>query len=158
MSKVRVITEPKMPIPSPRELKKTLIKEGFEIYRTLEDLVVLAERVRDNLIMDSGVAARAGDALAVRVVLRAQAHDFPGETPDQLIGRARELAKALTSRGYTEVQAQTVPVLDPGDNSKILDTWYEVSLECSVSETRELLEELKFALGVDKTVPGPGDQ
>jgi hypothetical protein len=147
-----------MPNPSPRELKKTLIREGFEIYRTLEDCVVLAERVRDNLIMDSGVAARAGDPPAVRVVLRAQANDFPGEGPEELVRRARKLAAALTSRGYSEVLSQTVPIFDPGDRSRTLDTWYEVSVERAVSETEELVEELRFAMQLDKTVPGPGAQ
>src|SRR5688572_31694000 len=147
-----------MPNPSPRELKKTLIREGFEVYRTIEDRVVLAERVRDNLIMDSGVAACSGEPLAVRVVLRAQGNDFPGESADQLVGRARDLGEALRTRGYAEVQTQTVPILDPGDGTKTLDTWYEVSLERVVAEPGELADELRFALGIDKTVPGPSSQ
>jgi hypothetical protein len=147
-----------MPNPSPRELKKTLIREGFEVYRTTDDRVVLAERVRDNLIMDSGVAACLGEPLAVRVVLRAQGNDFPGESPAQLVGRARELGNALTTRGYAEVQAQTVPILDPGDRTKTLDTWYEVSLERVVGGAGELVDELRFALAVDKTVPGPSSE
>ena len=147
-----------MPSPSPRELKKTLIREGFEVYRTLDDCVVIAERVRDNLIMDSGVAATTGDHLAVRVVVRAQANDFPGEAPDQLLARARQLASALAGRGYDEVNSETVPIFDPGDRSKTLDTWYEVSLERSVSALDELVAELRFALKLDKTVPSPGQQ
>ena len=47
--------------PTPADLKKTLVARGFEVYRTLGDQVVLADRVRENLIMDSGVAARPGD-------------------------------------------------------------------------------------------------
>lgn len=147
-----------MPNPSPRELKKTLIREGFEVYRTIEDRVVLAERVRDNLIMDSGVAVCSGEPLAVRVVLRAQGNDFPGESPAQLVGRARALGDALATRGYAEVQTQAVPILDPGDRTKTLDTWYEVSLERVVAEPAELADELRFALGIDKTVPGPSSQ
>lgn len=145
-----------MPNPSPRELKKTLIREGFEVYRTIEDRVVLAERVRDNLIMDSGVAACAGQSLAVRVVLRAQGNDFPGEGEPELVGRARALAQSLAERGYVEVESQAVPILDPGDRTKTLDTWYEVSVERPVTGTSELLDELRFALSLDKTVPGPG--
>ena len=147
-----------MPNPSPRELKKTLIREGFEVYRTMDDRVVLAERVRDNLIMDSGVAACLGEPLAVRVVVRAQGNDFPGESPAQLVGRARELGNLLTTRGYAEVQTQTVPILDPGDGTKTLVTWYEVSLERVVDGTVELVDELRFALAVDKTVPGPSSE
>jgi hypothetical protein len=108
--------------------------------------------------MDSGVAARAGESLAVRVILRAQANDFPGEGPAELVERARGLATMLTPRGYSEIDSQAVPILDPGDRTKTLDTWYEVSLERQVGETKELVEELRFALGLDKTVPGPGSQ
>lgn len=145
-----------MPNPSPRELKKTLIREGFEVYRTIDDRIILAERVRDNLIMDSGVAARSGDSLAVRVVLRAQGADFPGESEAELVERARALAQSLAQRGYVEVDSQAVPILDPGDRTKTLDTWYEVSVERLVTGTGELLDELRFALSLDKTVPGPG--
>jgi len=45
-----------MPVPTPAELKKALTAEGFEIYRTTGDRILLADRVRDNLIMDSGVS------------------------------------------------------------------------------------------------------
>ncbi len=147
-----------MPTPSARELKKTLIREGFEVYRTQNDYVLLAERVRDNLIMDSGVAVRSTAGLAVRIVLRAQANDFPGDGPDRLLARARELGKELEARGYEELETQTVPILDPGDRSSTLDTWYEVSLERAVANDDELLEELAFAMRLDKTVPAPGNQ
>jgi hypothetical protein len=145
-----------MPFPSPRELKKTLIREGFEVYRTLEDRIVLADRVRDNLIMDSGVAAGTGDDLCVHVVLRAQASDYPGEGADALWNRARRLATSLTARGYTESGAKSVPIHDPGDSSQTLDTWYEISMKRSVPELSDLVVELRFALALDTTVPGPG--
>lgn len=145
-----------MPLPSSRELKKTLVREGFEIYRSLSDRIVLADRVRDNLIMDSGVAVGTGDAFSVHVVLRAQASDFPGEGADALWERARRLGATLASRGYSESVARSVPILDPGDQSKTLDTWYEVGMSCTLSDLADLIIELRFALGLDKTVPGPG--
>jgi hypothetical protein len=145
-----------MPLPSPRELKKTLIREGFEIYRTLSDRIVLADRVRDNLIMDSGVAAGTGDEYQVHVILRAQASDFPGEHPDALWDRARKLGAELGDRGYSESLVRSVPILDPGDQSKTLDTWYEVGMSCTLAELTDLILELRFALGLDKTVAGPG--
>jgi hypothetical protein len=145
-----------MPPPSPRDLKKTLIREGFEIYRTLSDRIVLADRVRDNLIMDSGVAAGMGSEYRVYVVLRAQASDFPGEGPDALWDRARQLGSSLSARGYCESDVRSVPILDPGDQSRTLDTWYEVGMSRGLSELGELVIELRFALGLDKTVPGPG--
>ncbi len=63
-------------MPTPSELKKTLIAQGFEIYRTSPDQVSLADRVRDNLLMDAGVGVRVQE-LSVRVVFKAQASDFP---------------------------------------------------------------------------------
>lgn len=138
--------------PSPSELKKTLLARGFEVYRTLGDQVVLADRVRDNLIMDSGVAARPGDVLAVRFVVRAQASDFPTLPASDLYDRARSCAVDALGRGYAEVGVAEVPVRDPGDASKTLDTWYEVSFEREVASEDELERELRYALGLEKTV------
>jgi hypothetical protein len=138
--------------PTPAELKKTLIARGFEVYRTLGDQVVLADRVRDNLIMDSGVAARRGATLAVRFVMRAQASDFPSAKADDLYERARVCAADARGRGYTEVGVAEVPVHDPGDATTTLDTWYEVMFERPVASDDELEQELRYALAFEKTV------
>jgi hypothetical protein len=135
----------------PSALKKSLIAEGFEIYRTSPNWVALADRVRDNLLMDAGVVAMDGENLGVRVVLRARAGDFPGETPDCLFERARALGEDLRRKGYREVSAEAVPLPDPGDRSRTLDTWYEVSLERPVADESELFAELRYALSVPKT-------
>jgi hypothetical protein len=137
------------------ELKKALISAGFEVYRTLGGRLLLADRVRDNLIMDSGVAAMAEPALGVRLVVRAQAHDFPGESEANLFERARRLGAASVARGYGESEALIVPIHDPGDRSRTLDVWYEVAFEKSVASLDELYPELKYALGVVKTA-APG--
>ena len=138
--------------PTPADLKKTLVARGFEVYRPLGDQVVLADRVRDNLIMDSGVAARPGEVLAVRFVVRAQASDFPSAKADDLYARARECAAEARGRGYAEVGVAEVPVRDPGDASSTLDTWYEVSFERPVANEDELEQELRYALALEKTV------
>lgn len=143
-----------MPSP-PSALKKALVAEGFEIYRTAPNQVTLADRVRDNLLMDSGVAVIQGDTLAVRVVLRAQASHFPGEGADGLFSRARGLSKELVARGYEEVAADTVPVHDPSDRSRTLDTCYEVTYVLAVNEGAELYEELRFALTLTKSAERP---
>lgn len=145
-----------MPHPSPVELKRALIGAGFEIYRTLGDRVVLADRVRDNLIMDSGVAAGTGALLRVRVVLRAQASEFPGATPDELLDRARSLASPFLARGYAEVETQTVTVRDPGNADRTIDTWYEVNLEHPVDGLEGLMDELRYALGQQKSAQRAG--
>jgi len=138
-----------MPSPSPTELKKQLIAAGLEIFRVQGNRVHLADRVRENLIMDGGVAAVASDPLSVRLVVRAQASHFAGESPEQLFGRARGLATASEQRGYVEVDTAVVPIRDPGGGPGTLDTWYEVSYEKAVSPD-ELVAELRYALGVEK--------
>lgn len=145
-----------MPLPSPSELKKILLSEGFEVYRTLGARIVIADRVRDNLIMDSGVSAVLGDeSLGVRLVVRSQAHDFPGESDADLFDRAIKIAGLALERGYAEVGRNVVPIHDPGDRSRTLDTWYEVAFERAVESVGDLFAELRFAIQLDKTVtPG----
>jgi hypothetical protein len=138
--------------PNPVELKKVLRAQGFEIYRTTADEVVLAERVRDNLLMDSGVRVRLGEQLGVRIVLRAQGSDFPGDSADKLLGRARGLAETALTRGFRETSTQVVPVRDPGDKTRTLDTWYEVLLDRPLDDVDELEAELRSALAIEKSV------
>jgi len=133
------------------ELKKLLLAEGFEVYRTQSDQIVLADRVRDNLIMDSGVAARLGDVPRVRFTVRAQGSDFPTDSTDQILDRARQLAGEAVTRGYHEVAANSVPVQDPGDSSQILDVWHEVAFEKSLENDVELITELRYAISLEKT-------
>jgi hypothetical protein len=96
------------------------------------------------------VCAVVGDPLAVRFVVRAQSNQFPGESADQLFGRARRIAASSASRGYREVETAVVPIQDPGGGPQTLDTWYEVAYEKPV-DAEDLLDELKYALGVEKT-------
>lgn len=135
--------------PTPNELKKQLTLAGLEIFRVQGSRVCLADRVRENLIMDSGVSAVVGDPLVVRFVVRAQANHFPGETPEKLFGIARQLGVASAERGYREVDTAVVTINDPGGGPATLDTWYEVAFEREVSASG-LVEELKYALGVEK--------
>ena len=139
-----------MPSLTPSELKKQLIAAGLEIFRVQGNRIHLADRVRENLIMDGGVAAIAGDPLMVRFVVRAQSSQFPGESADQLFGRARNAASASAPRGYREVETLVVNINDPGGGPQTLDTWYEVAYEKSV-EPSELVDELRYALGVEKS-------
>ena len=59
-----------MPSHTPLQLKRALIDAGFIIFRTLPEEVVVAERVRENLIMDSGIRLRGTPELSVRMVMR----------------------------------------------------------------------------------------
>lgn len=137
-----------MSVTDPAELKRKLRAAGFEIYRTAENHVQLAERVRDNLIMDSGVAALViePNQLAVRVTVRAQASHFPGADDDQLWAHARTLATVFLQGGYAEEKASAEPVPDPNDPERSLDTSHEILLHLSVGSIESLCEQLRIAL------------
>jgi hypothetical protein len=137
---------------TPLELKKVLQEKGFEIYRTTAEEVVLADRVRDNLLMDSAVSVRATEPVSIRVILHAQSSDFAGEAPDKLFGRVRRLGESALRRGFREAGTRVVPIADPGDRSRTLDTWYEVWFERPIDDSADLETELRAALAVEKAV------
>jgi hypothetical protein len=137
------------------EIRKALIAAGFELYRTRGDEVHVADRVRDNLIMDSGVSLRAKGSITVKVIVRAQRSDFPGEGAATLFERARELATSAVSRGYVETATLTNAMQDPADPARTLDTWYEVCFEKGVPTLEEAMLEVGFALKVEKTARSP---
>jgi hypothetical protein len=134
----------------PTDLKQYLVAHGFQVFRTMGSRVVLADRVRDNLIMDSGVAADCANPNSVRVVLRARASDHPGESDEQLFARVRTLAHAQLGIAYTESECAVVPIEQPEEPSRHLDTWYEVTYARRVDDLEDLATLLRFALGVNK--------
>lgn len=146
-----------MPTPSaisPQQLKKSLVASGFEVFRTLPEEVVLAERVRENLILDSGVrVGPVGDGrMRVRVVLRAQRTDFPADEESELFERVRKLAEPALAGGFAEVSTNVNAVKDPADPERTLDTFYEVFLVCEVATLEDAVPILKFALSLEKAV------
>jgi hypothetical protein len=139
--------------PSPHNasrLKKVLIDAGFEVFRTRGDEIVLAERPRENLIMDSGVRLRVTEPLEVRLVLRAQKADFPNEDDLHLFDRVRKLAESAITGGFTEVSTTVTKVTDPGDAERTLDTFYEITFVKPTPKLDDALVELKFAMGLEK--------
>jgi hypothetical protein len=137
-----------MSVTDPAELKRKLRVAGFEIYRTAENRVQLAERIRDNLIMDSGITALVAEpsGLAIQVTVRAQASHFPGASPDQLWSHATALAEQFLTDGYLKEGQSAELVPDPGDPAKSLDTSHEILLQRSVETLEALLEQLQLAL------------
>src|ERR1700723_158155 len=101
-----------MAIPQ-QALKKALSDAGFLVFRTQGEDVVIAERVRENLIMDSGGRLRATEPLQVRIGLRVQQGPFPHEDDARLFERVRVLAAPALSGGFAEVAKSVVPVVDP---------------------------------------------
>jgi hypothetical protein len=131
-------------------IKRVLTDAGFEVFRTRGEEIVLAERPRENLIMDSGVRLRVGSSYEIRVVLRSQKADFPNEDEALLFERVRKLASPALSSGYTEINASVTPVTDPGEPSRTLDTFYEVTYAKTTAVLEDALVELKFAMSLEK--------
>jgi hypothetical protein len=146
-----------MPTLTPQELKKALAQAGFVIFRTQGDDIILAERVRENLIMDSGVRLRAGSPLVVRVVLRAQRGDFPSEGEAHLFERVSQLAEPARSGGFEEVERNVAPVVDPGDPQRTLDTFYEITLAKSAEGLESAIDGVRFAMGLEKMASAKPD-
>ena len=138
-------------MPTVTELKKALVGAGFEVYRTRGDTIWLADRVRENLLMDAGVFVRVEAAgLVVGVVCRAQRSEFPGEDEASLFARARTLVGPAIERGYVEAGADVQRVLDPSDASRTLDVWCEVRAEIRAGDPAAAIEALRFAVSMQK--------
>ena len=139
---------------TPQQLKKALVASGFEVFRTLPTEVVLAERVRENLILDSGVriAPLDGGGLQVRLILRAQKADFPNDDESALFDRVRKLAAAAIAKGFAEDSTGVRAVSDPGDATRTIDTFYEMFLSQDVASVEDALPVLKVALSLEKAV------
>ena len=136
------------------ELKKKLVASGFEIYRTLPDGVALVERVRENLILDSGVRLALAEAgFKIRVIFRAEGRGFPGESEEQMLERARALANQATVEGFWAVAQTVVPQMDPSHPDVELDRFYEVSCEREVSDFEDATTAMKKAFGWLRSVP-----
>lgn len=120
-------------------LKRYLRQQGWDVFRTQADAVVLAERVRDNLILDSGIAvsfhelADAATPLAegysIRVTVRAQNSHFPGAPEEQVRKKAEDLAAAFLALGYTQHSQHSQNLPDPNAPERKLDTLHAIQLE-----------------------------
>lgn len=144
------------PPTTPQQLKKALVANGFEVFRTLPEEVVLAERVRENLILDSGVRVGplGSGAVRVRLVFRAQRADFPNDDENAMFDRARQLAGPAIADGFVEVSTTVNAVKDPADPERVLDTFYEVSLAREVPTVEDAVQLARFGLSLEKAVNG----
>ena len=135
-------------------IKRVLAEAGFEVFRTRGEEIVLAERPRENLIMDSGVRLRVAEPFEVRVVLRAQKADFPNEDEPRLFERVRKLSEPAVVGGFAEVGTSVTRVADPGDSERTLDTFYEITYAKQALGLPSAMAELKFALELEKRALG----
>ena len=138
-----------MTLPTPQEIKKAIVAAGLEVFRTRPDEVVLAERVRENLILDSGVRVRSSGALEVRVVMKVQQADFPGEPDEALFDRARALGARAS--GFTEIGTHTDTVSDPGGSQRTLDVVYEVTFSKPEADLDAAIATARAIMGIERT-------
>lgn len=138
-----------------KQVKEELVKAGIEIYRTRPPSEIqVAERVRLH-IMDSGIRVRLDEDLTVLFTARTQRSDFPSVAPDELFAKVRErVGRVAVERGYEEQSAQTVEVKDPMDEAKVLDTWHEVTYAKRLGTLQDALDEVRWALAIEKYVTG----
>ena len=133
-------------------IKKALLEAGVEIYRAADDEIQVAERVRLH-IMDSGVRVHVAGPTRVCFTVRSQRSDFPDDAADHLLERVRVVVgPAAGSRGYTESLAETREVTDPSEPSRVLDVWHEVTYEKAAPDLELLVDEVRWALQIDKCV------
>jgi hypothetical protein len=140
-----------------KQIKEILVRSGLEVYRSRSCEVHVAERVRSH-IMDSGVKVFlvTDDALEVRFAARTQRSDYPDALEGDLFARVRDVVgERALRRGFAEREAGTIEVKDPIDPARTLDVWHEVVYAKSVSDVGEAVDEVRWALGIDRYVmPG----
>lgn len=136
-------------MPTAIEAKKLLTSAGLLVYRTREPRVHVAERARENLLMDSGISIDVSGP-SVMFTVRAQKGDFPGVPADELVRRARGLAAEALGRGYRELRVEAREVNDPGDATRTLDVFYEIFFEKPVASLDDAIDEVRWALSIPK--------
>jgi hypothetical protein len=139
-----------------KQLKAELTAAGIEIYRTKKTEIQVAERIRLH-IMDSGVRVHVGetatDAIRVTFTARAQRSDFPDVDPAELFAKVRAAVGArAVARGFAEAAAGSVDVKDPMDATRVLDVWHEVTYAKDASDSSAALEEIRWALALERYV------
>lgn len=133
-------------------VKEALAAAGVEVYRARPEEILVAERVRLH-IMDSGVRVELVEPARVSFVARSQRSDFPHDAADDLFAKVRtKVGSAAGQRGYVEARAATTEVKDPVDPQKILDVWHEITYAKPVGDLAAVVEEVRWALDLDKYV------
>lgn len=135
-------------MPTSSEIKRALRDAGLEVYQTRGSVVHVAERVRENLIMDAGV--RVDESLRITFYVRAEQRDFPGEDDEALFERARALALAAVERGFSEQRTFVTDLEDPGNADRSLDHWFQVHFDKTTDTLESAIEEVRFACSLVK--------
>ena len=135
-----------------QDIQQALADAGVEIYRTEDRELQIAERVRLH-IMDSGVRVVWNRALVVQFTARTQRSDAPSAHSEELFRRVREeIGEQAGSRGYEESHAEIVEVKDPVDQARVLDVWHEVTYCKPLAAVGDAVDEVRWALDLEKYV------
>jgi hypothetical protein len=135
-------------------VRNALVGAGFEVFRAGDDTIQLAQRVRSHL-MDAGVSVQVTEHAVLSFVVRTQRVDFPSATPAELFERIRAaVGGEATQHGFAESHAASRELLDPGDATRVLDLWHELTFSKPMSDEAALLADLRWALALPKYV-GP---
>jgi hypothetical protein len=134
-----------------KELRKTLVEAGLEVFRIKDDEVHLAERQNLHL-MEAGIRIRATAPFRVTVTARAQRSDAPGWTPDALFEVVRHGVRPLTEIGFEEQSAHTRELHSVSDQSQVVDVWYEVTMSCASESLEEAIGLARRALQIERYI------
>src|SRR5207244_5055024 len=106
----------------------------------------------ENAMRGSGLRVLGtADCLLVALVTLSQQRDFPGDRPEELFERARQVAAAVLAEGYRETRAFVTATRDPSDATRTLDHSYEVRFEKAAPDLDAALGELRRLLSFEKT-------
>ena len=116
--------------------------------------VELAERARNNLLVDARVSVSVGSSITVRFWTRAHRSDFPmlQDTEQSLFDRARMLAEPGRALGFVEVGTEIVGMADPLCPDRMFDTWYQVRFESHASALDDAFPLARWAIAAEKVV------
>jgi hypothetical protein len=132
--------------------RAALLAHGIEVFRVDEQSIQLAVRVRHHL-MDAGVSVHFEPDTNVLLTVRVQGSDHPGLAATQLFGKIRDaIADTAAARSFHEHASHCREIRDPGDDSRILDLWYELTFAKPARDTSGLLDDVSWALGVPKCI------
>ncbi len=134
-----------------KELKRSLVTAGLEVFRTRGEEVHLAERQNVQL-MDAGVRVRGGASPLVTVVMRAQRNDAPTLGTDAMFDAVRARAEGLRAAGYAEVTSAAREIRSVSDPEHLLDVWFEVTWQRAVASHEEAVTEAQRAISTERYV------
>jgi hypothetical protein len=138
--------------PSLEATRAAILANGIEVFRVKDDAIQLAQRVRMHL-MDAGVSINFGKPPRIDFTVRVQNSDFPGVAADEMFNKVRRaIAERAQAHGFEESDSRCRKIHNPVDASAVLDVWYELTFSKPALELTQLMDDVRWALGVSKCI------